>query len=142
MGEHGFGYEFEYKTKPNTNDIVKDTIEFYREEAERLNKIGATTYYEEQVRDILNKIIGIGTKEVKQEKLKTMPDQLAEMTKAGQYGSLFKDVEITNRNLRDTTTGKPAPSGVGERKLYQLVKPLNKDIEILKSDDPIAIKEG
>ena len=54
MGEHGFGYEFEYKTKPNTNDIVKDTIEFYREEAERLNKIGATTYYEEQVRDILN----------------------------------------------------------------------------------------
>ena len=63
MGEHGFGYEFEYKTKPNTNDIVKDTIEFYREEAERLNKIGATTYYEEQVRDILNPLIKILAKE-------------------------------------------------------------------------------
>ena len=49
-----------------------------------------------------------------------MPDQLAEMTKAGQYGSYLKTLKLLIEIYVIPTTGKPAPSGVllGERKLY------------------------
>lgn len=60
--------------------------------------------------------------------------------KALQRG-VIKDVEFTDRTIKDTQTGKPAPSGVvlGERKLMINRNELSKDISALTSDDAATI---